>query len=183
VRHLTISLAPGEQFDLEVTCLPTSNKLSEWFSLPETIGVQLLTARDDDSIKKALIDCCGDLPLLADLIAANSGPASRAGLTGKATPDSSGIDAISRWLLSCIQNKWPLTELASPTTLRVIHAVNAPQDAPSLESLKILRPNNPITASPAWSLAGPDRGPGTANPAAAPPPTRSAAGRAGSARA
>ncbi|MET4072471.1 hypothetical protein ABID58_007300 [Bradyrhizobium sp. S3.2.6] len=149
VRHLTILLAPAEQFDLEVTCLPTCSKLTEWFSLPETIGVQLLTAKDNDAIKKDLMDCCGDLPLLADLIAANSGPASRAGLTGKAPPTPPGIEAISKGLLSCIQNKWPLTELASPTTLRVMHAVNAPKDAPSLQSLKILRPGSLESVKPA----------------------------------
>ncbi len=146
VRHLAIQLAPGEEFDLEATCLPTSKKLGDWFSLPETMGVQHVAAQASQSINAALTSCCGALPLLAEMRAAAGGAARRAGLNGRAPPDAPGLDAISNKLLDCIRNRWPLTELASPTRLRVIHAVNLPESGPTIEALKVLRPARPTGA-------------------------------------
>jgi hypothetical protein len=40
VRHLTIKLAPGEEFDLEATCLPTSKKLSMRECLRPSLGTR-----------------------------------------------------------------------------------------------------------------------------------------------
>ncbi len=148
VRHLTIELAPGEQFDVEVTCLPTPKKLSEWFSMPETMGVQHLAAQDQQQVMTELKNCCGALPLLAEMKAASAKPAVRAGLNGKAPPDAAGLALIANKLLDCIQHHWPLTELASPTTLHVAHAINLPSEAPSLNAVKILRPASAAGASP-----------------------------------
>ncbi|OSI74431.1 hypothetical protein BSZ21_05850 [Bradyrhizobium canariense] len=146
VRHLKVVLAQGEQFDLEVTCLPKAGKLGEWFSPPETIGVQHLAALGSPQILADLNACCQKTPLADDLKA--FGAAARVGFAGKPPPELTGIDAISAKLLDCARNRWPLAELASPTTLRVTHAVNAPVDAPSLEQLTVLRPAKPTAISP-----------------------------------
>lgn len=148
-RHLRIVLAPGEQFDLEATCLPSEAKLAKWFSLPEVMGVQNLLAGRSPAAANALCLSCGGAPV-AKLTAAveNVKLAARSGLGGYAPPDDSGLGAVARELLDCVRNRWQLSEVAGTTTLRVEHAVSAPQNAVSLSKIAILRPDPSNATSP-----------------------------------
>jgi hypothetical protein len=158
VRHLSIVLAPGEQFDLEATCLPSEARLAEWFSLPETIGVQHLLATRSDAAARALCDSCGQAPVAAMIAAVGSTkPADRTGLAGYAPPDDSGVSAVAKEVLKCIRSRWQLSEVAGVTKLRVEHAVSAPQNAVSLEKIAILRPDpssSPNAQPPVASAPG-----------------------------
>lgn len=148
VRHLRVVLAPGEQFDLEATCLPSQAKLAQWFSLPENIGVQHRLATLLPAAKKALCSSCGEPQ--EKLTAAVTTAASGTGLGGYAPPDESGLGAVAKELIDCVRDRWQLTEVAAPTTLRVEHAVSAPQNAVSLAKVAIVRPDTsvPPTADP-----------------------------------
>jgi hypothetical protein len=142
VRHLRVVLAPGEQFDLEATCLPSEATLAEWFSLPEAIGVQQLLAARSIPAARALCDSCGESSMAAMFAAVRTGgAAARTGLAGYAPPDASGTNAIATELLKCIRGRWQLSELAATTTLHVAHAVNAPQNVVSLEKVAVVRPD------------------------------------------
>ena len=142
VRHLRVVLAPGEQFDLEATCLPTEATLAEWFSLPEAIGVQHLLATRSTVAAKALCESCDQAPMAAMFAGLGTiKAADRTGLAGYAPLDASGVNAVVKELLTCVRNRWRLTELASVTTLRVAHAVSAPQTAVSLAKIAVARPD------------------------------------------
>lgn len=154
-RHLRVMLAPGEQFDLEATCLPSKMKLAQWFSLPENIGVQQHLATLLPAAKQALCVSCGEP--LQKLTAAVANVAAGTGLGGYAPPDEGGLGAVAKELLDCVRDRWQLTELAAATTLRVEHAVNSPQNAVSLAKVAIVRPDtssSPDSGVPSASVAG-----------------------------
>ena len=120
LRSLKLQLAPGEQFELEVTCLPNRRALASWFSMPETMGVQHLAAQQDDAVKKEpLRECGADPSKLTALVSAATAAAPRTGLAGMEVPAPASLEAVAQKLLYTIQNNWPLTELASPTTLHI----------------------------------------------------------------
>lgn len=54
VRAVEVRLGPGEQFDLEATCLPKQETLADCFAVIVTIGAQFLAAKDPG-------DFCEDL--------------------------------------------------------------------------------------------------------------------------
>jgi hypothetical protein len=148
VRHLRVVVAPGEQFDLEATCLPSEAKLAEWFSLPEAMGVQHLLAASSHAAANALCLSCGQASVATmTALVANTKPAAFTGLGGYAPPDENSLGTVSKQLLDCISNNWQLSEVAGTTTLHVEHAVSAPQDAVSLDKIVIVRPD-PSTPPP-----------------------------------
>lgn len=151
VRHLRVVLALGEKFDLEATCLPSEAKFAEWFSLPEAMGVQNFLATRSPAAATALCLSCGEASVASlSAIIRQAKPAARTGLGGYTPPDESGINAVATTLLSCIRNNWQLSEVAGTTTLRLEHAVNAPQNAVSLDKIAIVRPDitSPSNAPP-----------------------------------
>ena len=141
VQHVQVTLYPYEQYDLEATCLPDEARLAKWFSLVETIGVQMLQGQADPACSQQLVRACAlSKAEMAAMKLAGLSAGATAGLCNLPACDEQGNMSIAGQLLSCIRNNWPLTEIAAPTVLRVAHAVNAPQDAPMLHDIEIARP-------------------------------------------
>ncbi|MBY5890750.1 hypothetical protein HFN49_31740 [Rhizobium leguminosarum] len=161
VNRVDVQLALGEQFDLEVTCLPTKISLAEWFALPENIAVQHSCANGSAVVQQALSDACAD-GAVGKIKAALNGarPSPYVGLGGYPVPDQATIQTIAETLLNGAKNNWPLTEIAGVATLRVAHAVNAPLVPATLRNLESWRPGTPGLVFYAKKAA----------PAAVPPP-------------
>lgn len=124
VRHLVVQLYPGEDFDLEIACLPESRMLSRCFSLPETMALQLKLAGKASAQRQRMVDICG--ASVAEACRPGSGTQQLAGLGGESVSDQARLDEVAGELLRAMQTKWPVEEVAAVTTLRVCHAVNKP---------------------------------------------------------
>jgi hypothetical protein len=147
VRHLTVRLAPGEDFDLEVVCVPDSKTLAQTFSLPETIALQLDHSAQDACGADDLVCLCGpgSQKRLADLrnllVNAEDGQiATEVGLGGWAAPGLVAIEAVAKELINTIQSNWQIEELAAVQSVRVTHAINAPLKAPDITLKAAKRP-------------------------------------------
>jgi hypothetical protein len=144
VRHLTVRLAPGEDFDLEVVCLPGSKTLAQTFSLPETIALQLDHAAKDVCGADDLACLCGDgfqksLAHLRDVVGSRK-TATEIGLGGRAAPGLAAVEAVAKELIDTITSKWQIEELAAVQSLRVTHAINVPLRAPDIVLTAAKRP-------------------------------------------
>ena len=100
VRHLTVRLAPGEDFDMEVVCVPDRKTLAQTFSLPETIALQLNYAAKDACGADDLVCLCGagSEKRLADLrdIVAGQKTDTEIGLGGRAAPGAAALEAVAK---------------------------------------------------------------------------------------
>lgn len=144
VRHLTVRLAPGEDFDMEVVCLPESKTLAQTFSLPETIALQIGQAATDACGADDLACLCGPVSekRLADLrkVVGTAKAATAIGLGGRATPGPASIQAVAEELINTITSNWQIEELAAVQSLRVTHAINIPLRTPDVVLTGAKRP-------------------------------------------
>jgi hypothetical protein len=123
VRHLVVELCRGEDFHLEVACLPKPETLAAFFSVPETIAMQLAEAAANTRHREQLQQLAG--PLDPAHLAACGGDR-YTGLGGRLVPGGGAVLQTATDILTTIKRKWPIEEIAAVTTLRVCHAVNAP---------------------------------------------------------
>ncbi|MFP3562888.1 hypothetical protein [Paraburkholderia sp. SIMBA_030] len=139
VRLITLWLLEGEDFDLEVACLPTCETLAHSFSMTETLAVQWAQASDH---KQALADmqatCKAEVTLPANCKGATKQPMT--GIGGYAVPGDGLITQCANKILSIMTDKWPIEEVAAVTSLRVCHAVNRPSLVPILHDVNVRRP-------------------------------------------
>ncbi|SFU14119.1 hypothetical protein [Mesorhizobium sp. YR577] len=126
VQVIRVMLFPGEDFDLEVSCLPDRDTLAKYFSLPETIAIQLDCARSDPGSLSRLQEICGDG--IAELCQAGE-LQQLTGLGGVQVPARATINEVSARLLGAMKLRWAIEEVAGVTSLRVCHAVNRPATA------------------------------------------------------
>ncbi|EJJ27756.1 hypothetical protein [Rhizobium sp. CF142] len=124
VSHVQVRLYAGEDYDLEVACLPEGSMLARRFSVSETIALLFKAAGADKKKLELLSQICGGE------IADACGPAVECqqviGLCGEAIPAQGIVDKVAANLLAAMKTKWPVEEVAAVTTLRVCHAVNKP---------------------------------------------------------
>lgn len=125
VRYVEFILHPGEDYDLEVACLPTADELREYFSLPETMAIQLHAAiTDPPGIGSMVAAICGTTDF--SKLCAATDTQSLTGIAGLDVPVEATLDNVAKQLLDTIRTKWPIEELASVTKLRIAHAVDKP---------------------------------------------------------
>ena len=144
VRHLTVRLAPGEDFDMEIVCLPDSKTLAQTFSLPETIALQVHYSAKDTCGADDLICLCGAgsegrLAHLREVVRGTK-PATEIGLGGRAAPGPAAVEGVAMELINTITSNWQIEELAAVQTLRVTHAINVPLQAPDIVLTGVKRP-------------------------------------------
>ncbi|WP_434118758.1 hypothetical protein [Sinorhizobium meliloti] len=123
VQFLLVSLYQGEDFDLEISCLPDAEILASRFSVIETMAVQLLSAAADKEARERLVEICGKSVLNACM---SGGADQLTGVGGNQVPNATYRNNVANGLLDAIKTKWPVEELAAVTTLRVHHALNKP---------------------------------------------------------
>lgn len=123
VQFVEIMLYQGEDFDLEVSCLPDAAILADRFSVPETMAMQLSAAAGDEEARARLLEICGD-----DVLAACTpgGSDSLTGLAGQQIPVPSYRRKVAEALLDAMKSKWPVEEIAAVKSLRIHHALNKP---------------------------------------------------------
>ena len=144
VRHLTVRLLPGEDFDMEVVCLPDCKTLAQTFSLPETIALQLDYAAKDACGADDLVCLCGAgsekrLAHLRDVVAGQKTD-TEIGLGGRAAPGAAAVEAVAKELIDTVTSNWQIEELAAVQTLRVTDAINVPLGAPDIVLTGAKRP-------------------------------------------
>lgn len=141
VRQLNVRLYPGEDFDLEIACLPTPDMFFQRFALPETVALQLKLAGPTGPAFENLKQICGDK--IATACARSATTQSMTGIGGAELPDAPALKAVATDILTAIRGKWPIEEVAAVTTLRVCHAVNKPalaarfQDTGTLQAVRM----------------------------------------------
>jgi len=162
VRHLTVCLAPGEDFDLEVVCLPDSKELARTFALPETIALQVDHSAKDACGADDLVCLCGPgsearLASLRERIksAAAWNVGSEIALGGWTAPNLAAVEAVARELVNTIQSNWQIEELAAVQSVRVTHAINVPLQGPELSLAGAKRPMVAEGSSMAALLSAP----------------------------
>jgi hypothetical protein len=145
VRHIVLELFEGEDFNLEVACLPRPESFAFTFSLPQTIAQQRVHAAGDAEARAALEARCGGVDLRN---CHRAGSQFMAGLAGKPVPDADVVSGVARELIDAVRTRWPIEEIAAVAQLRVCHAINRPRGAtgkPVWGSLCIARPGS-VTA-------------------------------------
>lgn len=138
VRHFRFALHEGEDFDLEIACLPCEETLANVFSLPETMALQGLHACKKQDVNATLQDYCGKIDVKAY---ADGGIQRLTGLAGHEVPDSELVRRCAKDLLGTMRRKWPIEELAAVAKLRVCHAINRPRTQPQWLNHELLRPS------------------------------------------
>lgn len=154
VQQLNISLYPGEDFDLEIACLPTPEMFYQRFALPETIALQLKLAGPKGPAFENLKQICGNKIATACTREATTQPAT--GIGGAELPDAPTLKAVATDILTAIRGQWPIEEVAAVRTLRVCHAVNKPAFAARFQNagaLEAVRRNNEM---PCEAVISPD---------------------------
>ncbi|OSI28069.1 hypothetical protein [Bradyrhizobium canariense] len=124
VREVKITLHEGEDYDLEVACLPKKKSFACSFSLPETIALQLMRAASDKAACAKLQCLTGPMDLSCYQTPAKQTPLT--GLGGHILPDIAPIAQAAADILAAIKTRWPIEEVAAVTRLRVCHAINRP---------------------------------------------------------
>lgn len=124
VHQVVLKLYPGEDFDIEVACLPSARTLSRHFSVPETIAMQLKLAGTEGPRFERLKSICSNAVAKACRSAGGVQPLT--GLGGETVSDQATLDSVAQELLTAMQTDWPVEEIAAITTLRACHAVNKP---------------------------------------------------------
>jgi hypothetical protein len=179
VQHLVVELAPGEDFEIDVWCIPTCDELVDKFDIVES--VTLLMMRDstvenfaDGSPNLACLDSLArhfpksvaeELEELSRLEQANP----LCGPGGMVLPHDKIIVKVADTILAALK-KMPMPELAAVTSLHAIHAIDRPLadpqfiiDASAYQMPKIVRLNDdtfdelmsnvdPPEGSSAWNL-------------------------------
>lgn len=145
VRHVVVKLCRGEDFALEVTCIPKPALLSGTFSLPETVAMQLAEARIDRDVRERLEALTG--PLAERRFVGGEAGSGLTGLAGRPVPGGGAVGKAARDILDTIAKTSPVEELAAVTILRVCHAINAPPETAAhiLSGLRARRPTIPKT--------------------------------------
>lgn len=137
VRLLRLKLHEGEDFDIEVCCLPIDETFANLFALPETIAIQRSRAAGDAMLAARLEKLCGQSDL-----AAYTSPSrqSLTGIGGHLVPDGGRVRLCAKDILETLRGKWPIEEVAAVTQFRACHAIPWPTHPPQLDGVLLRRP-------------------------------------------
>jgi hypothetical protein len=137
VQHLVAHLAPGEDFEIDVWCVPSREELLDKFDIVEAVTVLLMreSAAENFADGTPSLACANSLRRyfpdqihMLDLDKLNqSNPLCGPG--GMVMPH----DTIMGWVadaISCALLIRPMPELAAVTSLHAVHAVDVPLEAP-----------------------------------------------------
>lgn len=178
--EVVVTLAPGDDFDVDVWCIPNEKTLADWFAPVENIGtLALLNARKSEGCDQTLpqrllaaLDKMLPPPMArvckntlkayscwpeADTLQALQG---NDGVGGLSAPGPVTRLAIANALHDTLIAR-PLDEIAAVQTLRVTHATLRPFRLPAFvpaDSLKPLQLRRIVASTPAGTSAGDDSG-------------------------
>lgn len=150
VREVTLTLAPGQDLEVDVWCIPVADALAQSFSVIEMVGV--LAAKDieegqrePNALKANLKQLLATNQQCLDFLERSDFGTKEmqffSGPYGMKAPGRAELKLIGQMIHQCLLKK-PLPELTSVATMRAVHAVNLPQVGdPFAEDGK-----NPITA-------------------------------------
>ncbi len=117
-KEVTISLAPGEDFEIETWCIPEQAQLQAWFDLPEGVAQLRQALGSNAEACEALDTLCAEPG--ADLTVRR----------GEHTIPWQLIRDTAKALHTALQSR-PLPELAAVRRLRALHATGLPATAPN----------------------------------------------------
>lgn len=178
--EVVVTLAPGDDFDVDVWCIPDEKTLADWFAPVENIGtLALLNAKKSEGCDQTLpqrllaaLDKMLPPPMAsvckntlkayscwpeADTLQALQG---NDGVGGLSAPGPVTRLAIANALHDTLTAR-PLDEIAAVQTLRVTHATLRPFRLPAFvpaDSQKPLQVRQVEASAPAGTLAGDDSG-------------------------
>jgi len=150
VRHAIAELAPGEDFEIEVWCIPSVGDLRKYFDIVESVAVLLMRESGSDHFAEGrLDDACLDslaryFPDLDESWKRETLPGVRAGEGapealelnplcgpgGHSLPRANVMDRVAEAICTALRRR-PMPELAATTRIHAIHAVDKPLIAPS----------------------------------------------------
>ncbi len=181
--EVVVTLARGDDFDIDVWCVPDAKTLADWFAPVETIGTlalskaekakkvgdsdELLPQRLLAALKEMLppqMDCAVEnilkthscWPVAGELQALQGND----GVGGLSAPGPITRLAIANALHDTLSHR-PLDEIAAVQTLRVTHATLRPSRLPAFvpaDSLKPLQVRRIDASTPAGTSAGDESG-------------------------
>lgn len=149
--QVTLTLAPGDDFQVDVWCIPDARGLAKHFALVEAIGVLVRSKAqerdgklDEPSLSKALRDLlpepvckaftdtlCGNFP---GFTFTNQDLSDRfEGLGGQPVPGRGVLISIAQALCTTLSMR-PVDEIAAVQTVRATHATAYPRQSPMFES-------------------------------------------------
>ncbi|WP_426418097.1 hypothetical protein [Bradyrhizobium genosp. A] len=139
VRHVIITLAPGEEATVRAWCLPTLTFIKHMYEGTEAVAafavscgcLSLAALKDDAAVDEAcragFAAMCGqNLP--ADPPGAPSGPA----VGGLPAPSLTQIEAIAKAIYK-FMGKAPLPEISAYLEIDAVHAIDLPHDEPRFD--------------------------------------------------
>jgi hypothetical protein len=149
-----LTLSPGDDFEVDVWCIPSPERLACWFAINETLGAMILVREDKtdkDSpftspeklrpkLEELLPDkVCDDALNFLEKAGAFGGDSKNpsdwrdgySAVGGLATPGPKGLTALARALHATLAKR-PLDEISAVRTLRATHALDRPHRPPVL---------------------------------------------------
>jgi hypothetical protein len=171
VRHLVAELAPGEDFEIEVWCIPSAHALRGQFDIVESVAVLLMRESATEHLAEGRLDqACvaglkryfkgGSWEKLAEQEAAQNKIEAAiwhrdrsdlakfnplCGPGGISLPQAEVMKLVAECLVDALR-RGPIPELAATTRIHAIHAVNKPLAPPSFvdaqHTLRVVRLND-----------------------------------------
>jgi hypothetical protein len=148
VRHLIASLPPGEDFEIDVWCVPAPRTLLDKFDIVESVAVLLMrdSAVENFADGEPNLACLsgleryfpGTTQQINELLDKGKWPHKANPLCGPggiALPQSMVMQKVADAIFNAICSR-PMPELAAVTTIHAVHAVDIPLERPqfTLES-------------------------------------------------
>ena len=152
--EVTVTLAPGDDFEIDVWCIPSAKRLAKVFAMVESIGVMALArtrvrvdlqaSPQEQRLSKALRQllpdrlcdgierCIGDFGGWPDLSKPEASEG-HDGVGGLTAPSRKVLLAIATAVYDTLASR-PLDEIAAVQTLRATHATLRPLRMPEFES-------------------------------------------------
>lgn len=134
VTAVKMRLAPGEDYELEASCLPCVDRLTEWFALPEVLGAMAQPAgaeKPEDRLKN-LFGVEAAAALGAGRAAALAEETCGCTVGGHRGPGHAAVSEIGALLRRHAARVSPLEELAAVGSMRVACVAPIPAAAPAL---------------------------------------------------
>ena len=140
VRHAVAQLAQGEDFEIEVWCIPSAEEFRRKFDIVESIAILLMRDSAAEQLAEGMLDqaCIDslrnyfpDLPAAVEALR-NSGKYNNplCGPGGMSLPQPAVMDEVAKRIVAVLCNR-PIPELAATTRIHVVHAVDQPLAAPA----------------------------------------------------
>ena len=125
VSHLIVTLAPGEDFELDICCRPQIKQLAQQFAVIDTMATRALELSGKPTeLKDYLGDAAEKIQTVLDTDA--GGAAGMAGIAGRTGPSKKLLTAMADCVVKSLQQNAPIEHISSVISVRSTHAVAKP---------------------------------------------------------